>query len=98
MGGYEEYSMWIFFGSIILKLDYFVGSFLYILWLFLMHQSFVSTAPQPRGIAGLSLKSEKSLSPLIPVGGGAVDRNDWCIRSRYGMGIVFGVTKISNIF
>ena len=26
-----------------------------------------------------ALKSEKSLSPPIPVGGGAVDTNDWCI-------------------
>ena len=27
-----------------------------------------------------ALKSKKSLSPPIPVGGGAVDTNDWCIR------------------
>ena len=29
-----------------------------------------------------ALKSEESLSPPIPVGGGAVDINDWCIKHR----------------
>ena len=31
------------------------------------------------GGGGGALKSEKSLSPPISVGGGAVDTNDWCI-------------------
>ena len=30
-----------------------------------------------------ALKSEKSLSPPIPVGWGAVDTNDWCITIPY---------------
>ena len=28
-----------------------------------------------------ALKNEGSLSPPIPVGGGAVDTNDWCITA-----------------
>ena len=31
-----------------------------------------------------ALKSEKSLSPPIPVGGGTVDTNDWCITNETG--------------
>ena len=30
-----------------------------------------------------ALKSENSLSPPIPVGGGAVDTNDWCINDKW---------------
>ena len=35
---------------------------------------------QEGGVYTRALKSEGSLSPPIPVGGGAVDTNDWCIR------------------
>ena len=30
-----------------------------------------------------ALKNEKSLSPSNPIGGGAVDTNDWCISLNY---------------
>ena len=38
----------------------------------------ISLSPQD-GAYTRALKSEKSLSPPIPVGGEAVDTNDWCI-------------------
>ena len=40
----------------------------------------VTISLSPQGMAYTrALKSEKSLSTSIPVGGGAVDTNDWCI-------------------
>ena len=41
-----------------------------------------SLSPQGRAYTR-ALKSEGSLSPPIPVGGGAVDTNDGCIRPIY---------------
>ena len=39
----------------------------------------ISLSPQGRAYTR-ALKSEKSLSLPIPIGGGAVDTNDWCIK------------------
>ena len=41
----------------------------------------ISLSPQGRAYTR-ALKSEKSLSLPIPIGGGAVDTNDWCISGR----------------
>ena len=47
----------------------------------------------------------KSLSPPIPVGGGAVDTNDWCIRSdtnwavqqqKMARGLKFRIKKLES--
>ena len=39
-----------------------------------------------------ALKNEKTLSPPLPVGGGAVDTNDWCItlKEKRGGGVLLG--------
>ena len=42
----------------------------------------ISLSPQGRAYTR-ALKSEKSLSPPIPVGGGAVDTNYWCIIAAW---------------
>ena len=43
----------------------------------------VTISLSPQGGAYIrALKSEKSLSPPIPVGGGAVDTNDSCITDK----------------
>ena len=41
----------------------------------------ISLSPQG-GIYFMALKSEGSLSPPIPIGGGAVDTNDWGIKDK----------------
>ena len=41
----------------------------------------ISSFPQDSAYTR-ALKSETSLSPPIPVGGGGVDTNDWCIRKH----------------
>ena len=40
-----------------------------------------SLAPECRAFSG-ALKIEKSKAPLIPGPDGAVDTNDWCIRTK----------------
>ena len=41
----------------------------------------ISLSPQCKAYTR-ALKSEKALSPPIPVGGGAMDTNDWCITTK----------------
>ena len=51
----------------------------------------------PQGTAYTrALKSEKTLSPPIPVVGGAVDTNDWCIISQPSPGGGGGGCVVTN--
>ena len=47
----------------------------------------ISLSPQG-GAYTRALKSEKSLSLPIPVGGGAVDTNDWCIKGHLRLSFI----------
>ena len=44
-----------------------------------------------------ALKSEKSLSPPIPVGGGGMDTNEWCIIACTCFSVKFGKNDGSHI-
>ena len=43
----------------------------------------LSSAFTHRAAYKRALESENPLSPPIPIGGGAVDTNDWCINGTY---------------